>query len=214
MKIHTCDLMESWLMDERVPIERRKDSAEFLLAVNTDTVLPMAYCPFCGKSLNGSGKSNSRTACVCKHVRELAARPNSAVRYLPHQREFVIAGTEDLTVCLFFCPICGRKLPLHQEDRCRKSPSEVARLRKLFANIKSIEQAVKQVGPPDFEGGPAHDHFYWKKKRLDVGYRKFLLYQRLAKTADVHVVEWSDGRMDVKFFAKVSGRQNVPKNGR
>ncbi len=187
-------------MDERVPI--RKESGKLILAVNAATEVTADYCPFCGEGLNGGSRTNSPSAGVCDHVEELAAKPGSCVRYVADQREYFIFGTGDLRVCLFFCPVCGRKMPLHETKRCQKSGSEVARLERLVAGIKSIEQAIEKLGRPDAEDGPVSDHFYWKAERLPVGYRRCLCYKRLAKSVDVQVVEWSDGKLDVKFLAK------------
>lgn len=216
MRIHNCEMLESWCLDERVPIELRKESGEIVLTINADTAVALTYCALCGKSLDGIRKSNSLRAGVCKHVKDLAAKPASSVRYRSSEEEYWIFGAKELWVRLFFCPICGRKLPLSTTKRYHKSPSEVARLTKLFANVKSIDQAIAQAGPPDFERGPDSDHFYWKGERLHVGFGRSLFYQHLAKTVDVNVVEGLDGKLSVKFFAKALERgpesRNVPED--
>ena len=133
---------------------------------------------------------------------DLAAKPESIIRCQSAEREYYICGAKELSVCLFFCPICGRKLPPHQTNRYEKSPLEVERLTKLFANVRSTDDAIEQVGRPDFERGPNTDHFYWKGERVSVGFKRALFYERFAKTVEVLVVEWSDGKTDVKFLAK------------
>lgn len=189
-------------MDERVPVKLRKESGEFVLNINADTEVKMSYCAWCGESLHGGQKPNSLGAGVCKHVEDLAAKPGSSLKY----QGCWMLGAGDLSVRLFFCPTCGRELPVDEERRWEKSPSEIAMLTTMFANIKSIGQAIEQVGPPDFQRGPYEDHFYWKGKRSYIGYRKSLIYERLAKTVDVHVVDWVGGELTVKFLAKPLGQ--------
>jgi len=188
-------------MDERVPVELKKETGEFVLTINAGTVVTLAYCPWCGERLDGSEKSNSLRDGVCEHIKDLAAKPESSIRYLSPEGEYFVCAN-DLSVRLFFCPICGRKLPVQQTNRYEKSPIEVEQLTKLFANVRSPDDAIEQVGQPDFERGPNADHFYWKGERVSVGFNRALFYERLARTVEVHVVEWSDGKTDVKFLAK------------
>jgi hypothetical protein len=202
MSLHNCELLESWRMDERAPVELRRETGKFVLTINSATAVTMAYCPWCGKSLDGSGKPNPLKAAACEHMKDLAAMPESSIRYLSAEREYCLCGANGLSARLFFCPKCGRKLPVHQTNRYEKSPREVARLRKLFANVRSVDEAIEQVGQPDFERGPNTDHFYWNGARISVGFKRALFYERFARTVEVHVVEWADGKTEVKFLAK------------
>lgn len=196
-------------MDERVPVELKKETGEFVLNVNVSTVITMAYCPWCGESLDDSKKSNPLPAGVCEHIKDLASKPESMVRCQSAERGYYIRGAEELSIYLVFCPICGCKLSFDQTYRFEKSHLEVERLTNLFANVRSTDDAIEQVGQPDFERGPSADHFYWKGERVSVGFKRALFYERLAMTVEVHVVEWLDGKTDVKFLAKAP---SVPPN--
>jgi len=109
---------------------------------------------------------------------------------------------------LFYCPICGNRIPLEKSDTrfYKKSPAEVAKLSERFAGITAIDLAIQKFGRPDFDRGRVVDISYPKGKRTRSGYKRAIFYDRLARTVTVMVSEELDGRVIVRFYPKEKSR--------
>jgi hypothetical protein len=204
MNVHTCDLVESWLHDGRLPIRRELD--RIILTVDAKTEVAAHYCPFCGECLVANPNESPPQSSTCPHLKEMASKPASSIEFVADDQEFFLRGTGSLRVCLFFCPDCGKALPLHEQESCPQSCEETARLAKLFSEISSIDQAIREFGRPDFERGPSLDFFYWKGTRHNMSCRRFIYYEQLSETLNVQFVEWNDGTVGVKFLPKRAGQ--------
>jgi len=199
---HNCEFISSWCQDERVPIEFRHDTETFVLKINSELEVPLNFCAWCGDPL-----CNHRAASLvgkpdCEHIRELEAIPNSAIKFHPEDGLHYLIGDKALAVRLFFCPICGTELQRPSSISVQISESEINRLRGLFAHMQSLDEVIQRVGEPDSKRGPVKDHIYWKGEREEITFGRSLFYHRLAETINVHVIENSDGTVDVKYIAK------------
>ncbi len=189
-------------MDERLPVQLSNDKSTYFIRIDGDTTVSMAYCAWCGESMDGSKDSNPLPPDVCDHIKDLAAVVGSSITYMSSEEEYWMVGSGEISVRLFFCPICGQELKLGRLRHCRRSASELAKLRELFASVKSIPRVLKEFGQPDCEYGPELEHYYWKGERQHIGCRKALSYERLAQTINVLVGEELDGTISVKFLPK------------
>lgn len=201
---HTCDLLKEWTADPRSPIKRNTRSAGYVLIVNPESRVVIAYCPFCGEKISGTGELVSQREHLCKHLPELSRDPESSVRYRRDEREYWLFGSDSLMIRLFYCPLCGCKLLLHKNDRYfyKKAPAEVAELAKQIQKITTIDLAIEQFGPPDVQHGRLVDYAYPKGKRTRIGHKRALFYDHLARTVTVAVIEGLDGRVEVKLYPK------------
>ena len=209
-----CDLLREWSADPRSPIKLDAHTSEFVLTLNGRKRLAMDFCPFCGEPLGSGGRRISRGRATCRHLAKLAREPLSAVVYRPEYGEYWFAGSRSLKIRLFFCPVCGRRQRIARDDDKhfhKKSPEEVAQLTKLFSEVSSIAVALQRFGPADVDRAGFIEHHYPKGKRTEVGCKRALFYNRLAKTITVAVIEGLDGRIDVRFYAKqkTSGGRGV-----
>jgi hypothetical protein len=164
----------------------------------------MAYCPFCGAEVSASRKSVSQPKHGCHHLQELSSKSDSSVKYRRDEREYWLFGRDSLMIRLFYCPLCGCKLPLHKHDSrfYKRSPAEVAELTKRCEKITTIDLALEQFGPPDVQHGRFVDYVYPKGKRTRIGHKRVLFYDHVARSVTVVVIEDLDGRVVVKFYAK------------
>jgi len=190
--------------DPRIPIRFNKSSGQYTLIVNAGHHMIMTFCPRCGEKLNGDRKSARVNEQLCKHLPDLSRKRGSSIKYRRREQEFWLLGRDSLTLRLFYCPLCGNKLPLQKDEVrfYRKSPAEVAKLAKQFQKITTVDHALKQFGPPDIRRGPILDYFYPKGKRTPTGYKRALFYNQLAKTVTVVVIELLGGKVEVKFYPK------------
>ena len=202
--IHSCDLLKMFSTDPRIPIKFNEKPANYSMAVNSEIRVTMVYCAFCGKKMAGATKSVSRRRGPCQHLPALSRKPKSSVKFRPNEREFWLYGRNSRMVRLFYCPLCGCKLPLHKNDRrfYKKSEAEVTKLVKGFRNITTIGLALEQFGPPDVQHGRTVEYIYPEGRRMRIGHKRALFYDHLAKTVTVVVIEKLDGSVEVKFYPK------------
>lgn len=202
---HTCFLLNLWLADPSVPIEFDEESRKYVLIVNADIHVTMVYCPFCGRNLNSGRSAVARRGRLCKHLAKLEKQTKSSIIYWREQGEYAIAGHPSRIVRLFYCPICGNKLPPRKNGKksfYRKSPIEIAKLSELVKGVATPDQVLERLGPPDIRRGSSETYLYLDGKRVPIGCKWSLFYEHLAKTVEVVVSESLDGRVEVRFFPK------------
>ena len=199
-----CDGLWDAVADPRVPIEFNKNTGKYQLLVNTKKRLSMVYCFRCGESLIRNKKEDANRKKVCKHLDVLTSELESSVQYRENLSEFWVVGRDSVMVRLFYCPFCGRKLPLgsNKRDFHSRSLKEVSKLNKQFQSISSIEQAIHKFGRPDGDQGPVVDFVYHKGRRRRIGYKRAVFYNNLAKTLVACISEELDGSVDIKFYSK------------
>jgi predicted RNA-binding Zn-ribbon protein involved in translation (DUF1610 family) len=196
-----------WTIDPRSPLQFYKKTRETKLVINENVCVLLHYCPFCGKALNNSEhKIQKEHKLGCDHLKTLAEEMETTVRYQYQEMEYWLHGCESLMIRMFYCPMCGFKLPLHQSKTrfLEKSNTEIAQLKKRVKNLATIDSTRKLLGPPDVERGPVIDRFYPKGKLVRIGYRKVLFYNNLAKTITVQVVELLNRKIEVRLIPKKS----------
>src|SRR5437899_2341804 len=198
---HRCDLIEQWSADPRSPLEERIDG--YYLAVSGQVVLSIAFCPFCGDEIS-TGMPPTQRPLTCHHLEELARDPESSVRYLPESEEYQLMARDSLKIRLFFCPACGSRLPINNNEQefCERSALELAKWAKLSEGINTIALALARFGKPDLDQGPTKSYMYLHGKRTEVGTTRALFYHNLAQTFTVAAIEWLDGGFDIKFYPK------------
>src|SRR5262249_33779104 len=142
---HKCDLLRQWLADPRCPLEEQ--STGYFLAIGSDANLKIEFCPFCGEGASICDSHRPPPA-ACQHLEELAAAPGSTVRFCAKSGEYELVGLDSLKVRLFFCPVCGRRLPLsnNKDDFYEMSPAELATWRQASEGVKSIADALERFG--------------------------------------------------------------------
>jgi hypothetical protein len=112
---------------------------------------------------------------------------------------------------LFFCPECGRALKMRPRDPnfYKKSPSEEGALSEQLKDIRTIADALRKFGKPDYELGRKTWDFYPCGKRVRQGIRRALFYEHLAETITVSVIHWLDGVVESKLYEKQRPRTGV-----
>lgn len=201
---HKCDLWQMWTSDPRVPITRDDRNRRYFIAVSPRRKILVNYCPFCGNRVFDN-KLDAVALRRCRHFEGFSRGRSSSIRCGRPNLGYWLHGSESLEVKLFFCPICGDKLPDPDDAGmfCKRSKKEVEGITKRFEGISTVDQAIKEFGPPEVRSGPLFERFFPGGKPITVGYRIALFYQHLARTVIVVVVEAPDGRLDLKFNQKL-----------
>lgn len=110
------------------------------------------------------------------------------------------------SLLIYHCPFCGGAAPTSQRDLqfAKISMEEDRRLSSLLAPVKTIADAIRLFGEPDFNG-------YSKMIKPESGqeppvirYDREIIYTKLSDFADVHIQEW-DGRAAWQLIGKYRG---------
>jgi hypothetical protein len=200
---HQCDSWKMWTADPRVPINRSLQNEHYVIQVNDHNNVIICFCPFCGEKL-AANEQLIKAKCPCTHLEQLSLESESSVGYNNQQGEYWLFGGESLVIRFFYCPICGCKLPLHDNASSfhTEDPKERDALTIKLEGILTIDQIVRQFGPPDIDRGYTLNHFYPDGKRVDVGYNRAIFYEHLAQTIIMVAVETLNGRLEVNFIPK------------
>jgi hypothetical protein len=198
---HKCDLLCQWLADPRCPIEEK--SGGYFLSVNPGVNLKIAFCPFCGEATTDQAATGPPPT-WCEHLKELSAPAGSPVRRHRESGDYELLGSDSLKIRLFFCPVCGMRLPLsnNASDFCEISPNEMSKWKQAFEGVRSIDDALERFGAPDQDQGPVNTHFYPRGRYTEIQTKRCLFYDNLAGTFTIVALEWLDGSFEVKFYPK------------
>jgi hypothetical protein len=200
-RAHECELVLQNTADPRSPLERAAGGLS--LPVGEDECLNLSFCPFCGDDL-ATGKPPESRAVACQHLAQLERERRSSVVRSAGAGIYELMGRDSVRIRLFFCPICGSKLPTedNRHEFHERSAQELADWGKLASGVRTIAQALDRFGKPDLDQGPTRSFFFPGGVRTEVGTNRALFYENLAQSFTVAAIEWADGRFDIKFYPK------------
>jgi hypothetical protein len=209
---HSCDLLTMWVADPRIPIAYSNSSGEYVLTLNRDTRVVIAYCPFCGTGLAATARRPRMRKQQCHHLEELSRVRESPVIYNAAQRAYCLAGKHGIRALLRHCPVCGRKLPAHGNSALfqKISCAERAALIERCQGISTMEEALRILGSPDKETGSVAFHLYPQGRKVTVRFKRIFFYEHLADSVRVVIHELSDGSVLIKYHAKERASTSGP----
>jgi hypothetical protein len=158
--------------------------------------------------------------CACGSLEHAADDPRSPIMYDARLNEFHFeypspcgdsdCGRGKASLMIYHCPFCGGAAPKSKRVLLFAVilPEEQGRLYKLLGGIKTLDEALQALGPPD-EDNP---HGLTEKKKEREGTAptvesfRVLRYSRLSPTADVYITQSRTG--DAHFW--LSGKYLGP----
>lgn len=155
--------------------------------------------------------------CRCGFLERYANDPEQPVHYDAETHEYnfdVGKGTIRIRHCFF----CGGKAPesLRSHLFAVVSHSEIHRLNELTKNIKSLDDAIARLGPPDYEAPEIetditpHHH---PTPEISRSFRS-LVYSNLSETADVVISDRQERGIKASFRGKYIGRKDTKSQSR
>jgi hypothetical protein len=158
--------------------------------------------------------SVTSVSCKCGSLERMAEQPDSPIVFDTKTNEFQFKyrtehGNAELLI--YHCPFCGGAAPKSIRDSlfAAVSTTETLRLNGLLADIETLDDALKQLGPPDQDfphgegagkpekdGNPPSMEFY-----------RVFLYGGLSKTVDVYLTDYHRDRAGVRFQGKYLGSE-------
>jgi hypothetical protein len=135
----------------------------------------------------------------------LAADPKSPVEFDERLNEYHLKGQREYVI-MKYCFWCSGRLPDSRRGELFTEPidEEMSEVRSIHSRIKTVEDALKLLGPPD-ETHEWDDEFA-QGREIENQWRQSLVYSSRWDTLVLHVQEMPDGRIAFS----VSGQYVAP----
>ena len=108
---------------------------------------------------------------------------------------------------IYFCPFCGGKAPASNRSRffARVTDEEYQRLRNLTSSIKTINDAIEILGPPEVDS--YEEVISPEKKDVPEKRQAFrcIVYSNLSDTADIRITDYYRDTVSIVFESKYTG---------
>jgi hypothetical protein len=152
--------------------------------------------------------SVTKKTCNCGNLQSAADDPDNPIRFEEETNEFHFVYSDGMLV-IYHCPFCGGAAPESKRALlfAQIPRSEEERLAKLLHPITTIDDALKNLGAPDFDG-----HSTTKIPESDtegpkIQYSREIRYERLSDVAIVSITERPDGKIHWQLQGKFLGRR-------
>ncbi len=157
--------------------------------------------------------------CRCHYLEQRADDPLSPIVYDPELCEYnfqhsgphgvVEDGPQDVFIRIYHCPMCGGAAPKSKRELlfATISPQEERRLSKLIAPLKSLDDALRTLGPPseDYPAGFGTRQPERNGQPPTIEAFRMLRYASLSEVADVNVAETRTGGIQYWLQGKYLG---------
>ncbi len=145
--------------------------------------------------------------CKCGGLSRMAEDPKNPVEFDPQLNEFHIMQKGDGGYSLIhFCPWCGGRAPQSHRSSLfqRVTAPEQQRLRELTKNLQTEQDVIAALGEPDQRHPGAVRVTAAEREGLPEATRtcNVLTYTRLSELANVNVLVYPTGRVEVSLQGK------------
>jgi hypothetical protein len=145
--------------------------------------------------------------CRCNSLQEYADDPKNPIEFDKRTNEFYLrhVGPNNIWVMVFYhCPFCGGAAPKSRRELlfARIPPDEQTRLANLLIPLQSIDEAIRVLGTPDYDGHSVANYPDDNGNLRSIVYHRELGYYKLSDIADVVIHERSDGKVSWQLDGK------------
>jgi hypothetical protein len=153
--------------------------------------------------------------CHCDRLDEAADDPNYAIVFDESTNEYQLESRDGRGhYVIFHCPSCGGRTPASRRERLFAKPSreELQRLKELTKDIRTIEDALRILGTPEWDNPRGMTS---SKPATDgsppvTTVHRTICYYELSDTADVCVTEFGSAGATVSFRHKTLKSDALP----
>lgn len=158
------------------------------------------------------GVSKTNVLCDCMALTRWSDDPSVPIKFDERLGEYhIVIQTPhgEGSVIIRHCPFCGGKTPASKRGRlfARIPDEEITRLIRLTQALKTVDDVLAALGPPD-EDNPAGVRIETPEKDGKPGevqsYRT-LRYSNLSETANVNVTVYPTEQVAITFSGKYIG---------
>lgn len=157
--------------------------------------------------------------CRCGYLQEQADDPRSAIVFDRELNEYnyvypCAPGDGDCEgatsmLRIYHCPFCGGAAPESKRDLLFAviTAEEEERLTELLRGIRSLDDAVRMLGPPDRDEPHAITQRMPEKSGKPPAIESFrmLVYSELSETAEVWITDYRERGLSVRLQGKCIG---------
>jgi hypothetical protein len=150
-------------------------------------------------------------ACTCGVVERATHEPSVPVIFDENTNEFhLVCNPEHKgSMILYYCFFCGGSLPKSKRDLLFAvvTQAETARLKNLTRDIRTIEDAIRVFGVPDFDlpDGETVSSPQSETEPVHIESFRVIGYSGLSQTADVRITDYRRSRPGIVFIGKYIG---------
>jgi len=155
--------------------------------------------------------------CACNWPLDVSREPGNSVRFDESTGEYEFITPSGGKLNIYHCPFCGGVMARSRRKElfAYVTEAEVERLDELTRSLRSVDAAVRVLGPPD------RDMAAGRRERTPVRGRqpprvasyRVLTFTRLSNTADVELIDRGPEGIRFSYAGKYLGtRQNRPQN--
>ena len=157
-----------------------------------------------GAERKPSAGSVTSTPCACNYLQRASDEPDNPIVFDAKMNEYHLAhidragtGRQGHSI-IRHCPWCGGSAPRSKRATffANITQAESRRLRELASGLKSVDEAIAKLGPPDEDhpnGYAGHSPATDTQPSVVNTYR-FLRYTRLSNTANVMLTDYGPDR--------------------
>ncbi len=164
--------------------------------------------------------------CECRYLQDAADDPDLPIMFDESTGEYqfqyyeqnptrlqhlsrVIWNTkpQHAMLVIYHCPFCGGAAPKSKRHLLFETipRDEESRLAELLQNIKTIDDAIEQLGQPDMDGHVANKKPESEGNPPKIDHNRDIRYHNLSDVADVRITERPDGSAYWQLQGKLKG---------
>jgi hypothetical protein len=156
--------------------------------------------------------SVTSTPCRCPWLQNAASEPQVPVRFEEKFGEYQVERRDGGYLVIRHCPWCGGAAPSKRASLFATIPNtELRRLGRLTANLKTVEDALAHLGKPDDrhpEGLTIHTPARGRRPAQAETFPT-MTFSKLSKVADVTLADYGPRGVGFSFSPKYLGKPRV-----
>ena len=151
--------------------------------------------------------SVTEESCTCNYLQNASDDPHNPITFDAPTGEFQFSFDGAMLV-IYHCPFCGGAAPESKRHLLfAQVPSEEeSRLAVLLDGIETINDALQQLGNPDFEGTSIVKRPERENEPPRIQHHRDIRYHNLSDVAEIWITERPDGRIFWRLQGKYRGR--------
>lgn len=149
--------------------------------------------------------------CTCNYLQNAADDPRNPIAFDADTGEYQFQH-DGANLVIYHCPFCGGAAPDSKRHLlfAQIPAEEESRLAKLLHGIETIDDALQQLGSPDFEGTSITKFPEEENKAPRIQHHRDIRYHHLSDVAEIWITERPDGKIFWQLQGKYLGGSAEP----
>lgn len=196
MKQCYCRSLDEYIENKSIPIEFERKRKEFSLILDKLTKVKISYCFVCGGNRRGVFENNLHD-CKCGSVQTWSQVTSYPIKFDDNTHEYYLLDNKGVKYFMYFCPICGGKLPESKINDFFITPSEseVNDISNKIKGVDDVDELIKKLGTPDEENITTIEETEKQNRLGRKTAKRTLVYNSIASTFSFIVVEDENGKI-------------------